>query len=92
MKKITILLVMTFMSLSMVAQNFVATKKSRQAFTDTTTSYTYQIEAKKYPVFKSKNKAFYIWKVSKKSGKTYKYYLPKDVQIKMGRTYKTEEK
>ena len=92
MKKITILLVMTFLSLSMVAQNFVATKKSRQAFTDTTTSYTYQIEETKYPVFKSKNKAFYIWKVSKKSGKTYKYYLPKDVQIKMGRTYKTEEK
>lgn len=92
MKKITIILVMAFMSLPIIAQNFVATKKSRQAFTDTTTSYTYQIEATKYPVFKSKNKAFYIWKVSKKSGKTYKYYLPKDIQIKMGRTYKTEEK
>ena len=92
MKKITIILVMAFMSLPIVAQNFVATKKSRQAFTDTTTSYTYQIEATEYPVFKSKNKAFYIWKVSKKSGKTYKYYLPKDIQIKMGRTYKTEKK
>lgn len=56
MKKITILLVMTFLSLSMVAQNFVATKKSRQAFTDTTTSYTYQIEAKNILYSKAKIK------------------------------------
>ena len=42
---------------------------------------------KVYKVYKSRNNAFYIWKVSKRSGKLYKNYLPKEIQIKMGRKY-----
>ena len=39
-----------------------------------------------------KTGAFYIWKVSKKTNKKYKYYLPKDVQKQMGREYKEDNK
>lgn len=48
---------------------------------DTQTKYTWEDkEGKKYPIFITKNGACYINKVSKKSGKEYKYYLPKDAQ------------
>lgn len=33
-----------------------------------------------YPIFMSKKGACYIFRTSKKSGKEYKYYLPKEVQ------------
>lgn len=72
-------------SLPIYSQNFVASNKTT-TYVDTTTTYTYQIKSEKYPVYKSKKGAFYIWRTSK-SGKRYKYYLPKEVQIKMGRKY-----
>lgn len=88
MKRLIILLVMALsVSLPSLSQNFVASDKTT-TYTDTTTTYTYQIKDKKYPVYKSKKGAFYIYKTSK-SGKVYKYYLPKDIQIKMGRVYNT---
>lgn len=34
----------------------------------------------KYPIYKSSKGSFYILRVSKKTGKEYKYYLPKEVQ------------
>ena len=72
------------------ADNFKAPEKTRKSvvFTDTTTTHTYEISEIKYPVFTTKNGAFYIWKTSKKTGKKYKYYLPKDIQVQMGRKYK----
>lgn len=73
------------------ADNFVAPKRSsRSTFTDTTTTHTYQIDETKFDVYKTRNGAFYIWKVSKRSGKKYKYYLPKEIQIKMGRIYSSK--
>lgn len=71
------------------ADNFKAPTKTRQsiAFTDTTTNHTYEIDEIKYPIFTTKNGAFYIWKTSKKTGKKYKYYLPKDIQVQLGRKY-----
>lgn len=95
MKRIfTILLTLLLVSTYSFSQNFVASTKEKSAFTDTTTTYTYQIQDTKYPVFKSKNNAFYIWKVSKKTNKKYKYYLPKEIQIQMGRKFndKTNKK
>jgi hypothetical protein len=48
---------------------------------DTKTKYTWEDkEGNKYPIFVTKNGACYVNRVSKKTGKEYKYYLPKDVQ------------
>lgn len=71
------------------ADNFKAPTRSSGSveYTDTTTTHTYEIKETKFPVFKSKNGAFYIWKTSSKTGKQYKYYLPKEIQIAMGREY-----
>lgn len=89
MKKIILISFMMLMSVMVSAQEFVApTRKGGTQFTDTTTTYTYKCPEKTYNVYKGKSGAFYIWKVSKKSGKLYKYYLPKTIQIKMGRVYK----
>lgn len=84
---ILIALVSLLLPVLAFSQNFKAPEKEKIEFTDSTTTYTYEIKEVKYPVFKSKSGAFYIWKTSKKTGKKYKYYLPKEIQIKMGRTY-----
>ncbi len=73
--------------ISASAENFKAPTRQSVEYTDTTTTYTYEIKNIKYPVFKSKSGAFYIWKTSKNTGKQYKYYLPKEIQEKMGRKY-----
>ena len=65
-------------------ENFIAPAKQSVVFTDTTTNHTYQIKEKKYPVYKSKNGKFYIWRTSK-NNKKYKQYLPKEVQAKINK-------
>ena len=48
---------------------------------DTQTQFTWQDkDGNIYPIYISKKGACYVIKVSKKTGKEYKYYLPKDVQ------------
>lgn len=48
---------------------------------DTKTKYTWEDkEGNKYPVFITRKGACYVLRVSKKTGKEYKYYLPKDIQ------------
>ena len=85
MKKILSLIFFFFLVLTANAQTFnVPTAK---VYTDTTTTFTYQMPDKVYKVYKSKSGAFYIWKVSKKTGRLYKMYLPKEIQIQMGRRY-----
>ena len=79
---------LSIMTICAYAQEFTAsTRKSSTQFTDTTTTYTYKYPEKTYNVYVSHNGAYYIWKISKKTNKPYKYYLPKEVQIKMGRKY-----
>ena len=84
MKKLLFVLLMLLASLTVNAQAFKASEKHS---VDTTKTYTYEISNKVYRVYKSKNGAFYIWKISKKTGKPYKMYLPKEIQIQMGRRY-----
>ena len=84
MKKLLYILLMLLVPLTINAQVFKAQEKHS---VDTTTTYTYEISNKAYKVYKSKRGAFYIWKISKNTGKPYKMYLPKEVQIKMGRKY-----
>lgn len=48
---------------------------------DTQTKYTWEDkDGNKYPIFITKRGACYILRTSKKTGKEYKYYLPKDIQ------------
>lgn len=83
-----IMLLLVGLSITVGAKDYVSTKRQSVVHTDSTTTDTYTISSVKYPVFKSKSGAFYIWKTSKKTGKKYKYYLPKDIQVQMGRVYK----
>ena len=85
MKKILSLIFAMVIVLTTNAQTFKA--PTAKVYTDTTTTFTYQMPDKVYKVYKSKSGAFYIWKVSKKTGKPYKMYLPKEIQIQMGRRY-----
>lgn len=82
------MLLLVGLSITVGAKDYVPTKRQSVVNADSTTTDTYTISSIKYPVFKSKSGAFYIWKTSKKTGKKYKYYLPKDIQIQMGRVYK----
>lgn len=55
--------------------NFVQVK-SVSAGKDSLTIYTYEVSGKKYPIHLSKNGKAFIIRVSKKTGKEYKQYLP----------------
>lgn len=87
MKKIIVALILMIVSVNLYAQEFVAPERTSVQH-DSTTTYTYKCPKKTYTVYKSRKGAFYIWKTSKKSNKQYKYYLPKEIQIAMGRKYK----
>lgn len=48
---------------------------------DTQTQFTWQDkDGNIYPIYITKKGACYILRISKKTGKEYKYYLPKDIQ------------
>lgn len=60
--------------------NTFRVEKTTQA-SDTETQYTWEDkEGNKYPIYITKRGACYILRTSKKTGKQYKYYLPKDIQ------------
>lgn len=93
MKKLILsVLLLVGLSITMCAKDYVAPTKHSVEYTDSTTTDTYTINSDKYNVYKSKTGAFYIWKTSKKTGKKYKYYLPKEIQKQMGRVYKEDNK
>lgn len=89
---LTIILLSVLVGVSVYADNFKAPSKQQVEWTDSITNHTYEINNVKYDIFKSKNGSFYIWKTSKKTGKKYKYYLPKEIQIKLGRKYDNNNK
>ena len=93
MKRVlSILILLIGLAVSVSAKDYVAPTRQSVEYTDSTTTDTYTIKNDKYNVYKSKSGAFYIWKTSKKTSKKYKYYLPKDIQIQMGRKYKENNK
>lgn len=79
-----------FMALSFYAVNYADVVRTGDTFKvekvtsanqDTKTKYTWEDkEGNKYPIFITKKGACYVLRTSKKTGKEYKYYLPKDVQ------------
>lgn len=89
MKRIFLsLLLIVGLSINASCEDYHPRKKATVEFKDSITKDTYTIQNVKYSVFKSKNGAFYIWKISKRTGKKYKYYLPKYIQEQIGRVYK----
>ena len=93
MKRVLLILILLVgLAVFVSAKDYVAPTRKSVEYTDSTTTDTYTINNKKYNVYKSKSGAFYIWKTSKKTSKKYKYYLPKDIQIQMGRKYKENNK
>lgn len=93
MKRVlSILILLVGLTVSVSAKDYVAPTRKSVEYTDSTTTDTYTINKEKYNVYKSKSGAFYIWKTSKKTSKKYKYYLPKNIQIQMGRKYKENNK
>ena len=86
MKKIIVALILMIISVNLYAQEFIAPERTI-AKHDSTTTYTYKCPEQTYKVYKSRKGAFYIWKISKRTNKQYRYYLPKEIQIAMGRKY-----
>lgn len=71
---------------------FVAEQTSSSS-SNTKTEYTYvDTDGKEYPVYISKNGRCFIYRVSKKTNKPYKKYLPEEVSRticeELGREYK----
>lgn len=87
MKKLILFLALMLTIVISNAQTFKAPLRSKQSVkSDTTTTYRYEVKDTVYTVYKSPRGAFYIWKRTK-NGNIRKTYLPKEVQIQMGRKY-----
>ena len=72
---------------SVGAQNYVRNGKeyssvqtTKEKSEDENTGYVWKDKSgQTYEIFISKRNACYIWRTSKKTGKKYKYYFPKEV-------------
>lgn len=88
MKKLISIIAFIATSLVANAQMFEAPKKAQTVFTDTTTTFTYKTnKGEVCKVFKTKKGAFYYYSAKNKTNTLRKYYVPKNIQIKMGRKY-----
>lgn len=88
MKKLLLCLLLALFSITINAQvkregdTFKVEQTSKAS--DTKTKYTWEDkEGNKYPIFITKKGTCYILKVSKKTNKEYKYYLPKETQAQI---------
>lgn len=78
-------------------KTFTVVSSSRKSSEPTKTEYTWKdSKGIEYPIYISKSGACFIIRISKKTGKEYKYYLPKEVSIQisseLGIEYKPKEK
>lgn len=85
MKKLILCILLALFSINIHAEvkregdTFKVEQASKAS--DTQTKYTWEDkEGNKYPIFITKKGACYVLRTSKKTGKEYKYYLPKDIQ------------
>ena len=85
MKKL-ILMVVMLIGLTSTGASKDYEAPTKPVYTDTITGDRYIINHVAYNVYRTKNGAFYIWKDNRKT------YLPKKVQVNMGRIYKTKTK
>jgi hypothetical protein len=85
MKKIIFSLVLMLLGVCNINAEVVRTGNTftttQTTTADTKTAYFWQDkEGNKYPIYKSKTGSLYVKRISKKTGKEYKYYLPKATQ------------
>lgn len=67
-------------------KEFSYVKNEEQKISDEKTGFVWKDNAgKAYDIFITKNNACYFWRQSKKSGKMYRQYLPKDVSVQITR-------
>jgi hypothetical protein len=87
MKKIMTLIAFIAISIACNAQLFEAPKKAKTEWKDSTTTFTYKTNKGEIAkVFISRRGSYYYYSKNKK-GELHKYYVPKEIQIKMGRKY-----
>ena len=88
MKKFITLIAFIAISIACNAQLFEAPKKAKTEWKDSTTTFTYKTnKGEVCKVFKTKKGAYYYYSAKNKTNTLRKYYVPKDIQIKMGRKY-----
>lgn len=107
MKKIVVIASLLFsLSVAAYAQNYTRegntfrvekTEKTKQEDVQTPFFYTMttkDLGEQTYPIFITARNACYIWRLSKKTCKEYKYYLPKEmskeIAKELGREVKNE--
>lgn len=97
MKHIIILLTALLMSVvgyaDVVREGNIITTTKTTSVNDKPIDILYQDkQGKQHTIYQSKNNSFYIMKTSKKTGKEYKYYLPKELQESLRKELKLEKK
>lgn len=85
MRKFLIILVMLIMAgttcIAEVVRNGNTFETVQTSQTNVQTPYTWKDkDGKTYPIYITKKGACYVKRISKKTGKEYKYYLPKEIQ------------
>ena len=87
MKKLVSIIAFIATSLVANAQMFEAPKKTQTEWKDSTTTFTYKTnKGEVCKVFISRRGSYYYYSKNKK-GELRKYYVPKEIQVKMGRKY-----
>lgn len=89
MKKLIFCLILAAISLTSTAEvkrngDTFKVEQTSTASQGEKTKYTWEDkEGKTYPIYITKKGACYILRTSKKTGKEYKYYLPKEIQAQI---------
>lgn len=96
MKKIVFCLFMLLFSITSYSQDVIKEGKTFKVQTtqvkEIQTGYTWEDnKGNKYPIFISKKGAYYIKKISLKTGKEYKQYLPKEIQEAINKELKEKQ-
>lgn len=96
MRKFIIITLLSIFSLSIYAditREGNTFKADKSTIVNTQTPYTWEDkEGNKYPIYITKKGACYILKISKKTSKEYKYYLPKEIQKTIKKEYNENRK
>lgn len=98
MKRYIFCLLIALFSIASYSQDIVKEGKTFKVQTTQTTSeqqteYTWEDKkGVKYPIFISKKGACYIKRISSKTGKEYKQYLPKETQETIRKELKIDQK
>lgn len=88
MRKIITIIAFMAISIACNAQMFETPKKAKTEWKDSTTTFTYKTnKGEVCKVFVSKRGSYYYYSAKNKTNTLRKYYVPKEIQIKMGRKY-----